>query len=96
MFIGKVVGTIVSTSKVNSLVGKKILIVQPQTAQGKPCGQPVVSIDAIGSGFGERVLVTTGSGAREAFNEAQAIDSAIVAIIDSIEIDLEVEEDDTI
>lgn len=86
MFLAKVVGTVVSTSKDERLVGCKLLLTQRITPEGAPIGEPDVSIDNVGAGNGEIVLVATGSAARLASGRAEGpIDSTIVGIVDVVE-----------
>lgn len=87
MFLAKVVGKIVSTTKDEGLNGKKILIVAPIDMNGVIRDKEMVSIDSVGAGIGDQVLVVTGSVSMYAFEEDRKIpiDSAIVAIIDTIE-----------
>ncbi|WP_432666509.1 EutN/CcmL family microcompartment protein [Wukongibacter baidiensis] len=87
MYIAKIVGMVISTSKDENLVGKKILIVQPVNTKYEPSGNTEVAVDCVGAGAGEYVLVTTGSSARNVFeNSKSPIDRAIVAIIDNIQV----------
>lgn len=45
--------------------GCKLLVVQPRMVDGKPDGEPLVAVDAMGAGVGETVLITSdGRGAR--------------------------------
>ncbi|HEY5181682.1 MAG TPA: EutN/CcmL family microcompartment protein [Dermatophilaceae bacterium] len=86
MFLAKVVGTVVSTSKDERLVGCKLLLTQRITPEGAPIGEPDVSIDNVGAGNGEIVLVATGSAARLASGRAEGpIDATIVGIVDVVE-----------
>lgn len=89
MIVGKIVGHVVSTSKADRLTGKKLLVVQPlDMVSLKPDGKPQVSIDTVGSGVGEIVMVVGGSSARQTESTKDTpTDSAIVGVIDSIEID---------
>ena len=67
MQIASVVGMATTTVKHATLVGAKLLVVQPLAADGKqPDGDPVLAVDQLGAGVGERVLVTSdGRAARE-------------------------------
>lgn len=86
MWVGKVIGTLVATPKDESLTGSKLLIVQPM-AIARGGRQPIVAVDAIGSGTGETVLVVEGSSARHVVgNPSAAVDAAIIGIIDTMEI----------
>ena len=66
MQVGLVVGTTTSTVKHISMHGWKLLIVQPYGVDGRtPDGEPVIAVDALGAGRGERVLLSSdGRGTR--------------------------------
>ena len=89
MIIGKVIGSVVSTSKAEKLQGKKLLIVQPlDMFTIESDGKPVVAIDTVGSGKGEVVMVVSGSSARQTVvTNCTPVDAAIIGIIDQIEIE---------
>ncbi len=60
MIIGKVIGTAVATMKHASMEGCKLLVVQPLMADRRaPDGDPLVVVDGIGAGVGERVVLTS-------------------------------------
>jgi ethanolamine utilization protein EutN len=60
MQLGLVVGTATSTIKHATLRGQKLLVVQPLMADGEsPDGDPQIAVDAVGSGKGERVMITS-------------------------------------
>lgn len=88
MVIGRVRGTVVSTTKSQKLEGLKLLIVVPidlDTFTEK--GQPIVCIDTVGAGEGEVVMCVAGSSARQtAVTENKPADNSIVAIIDHIDL----------
>ncbi|MGM8364981.1 EutN/CcmL family microcompartment protein [Virgibacillus sp. W0181] len=88
MIVAEVVGSVVATSKVEQLTGKKMLVVQPLDMETlKSDGKPLVSIDTVGSGVGEIVMVVGGSSARQTdITKDTPVDSAIVGVIDYIEI----------
>ena len=82
MFIGKVVGSVVSTRKNENLVGNKFMIVETIEGYGDK-KQRIVAVDNVGAGLGEAVLVATGSAARIGCDMEKApVDAAIVGIID--------------
>ena len=90
MLIARVVGSAVSTVKAGKLGGFKLLIVQEVTTNNEPLKEraPFVAVDTVGAGEGELVFVITGSSARYTDQtENVPVDAAIVAIVDSIEID---------
>jgi microcompartment protein CcmK/EutM len=80
-------GTVVSTQKDERLKGKKLLIVKPINLDGTDRDGYLVAVDTVGAGFHERVLVVGGSSARMAEgNKDCPVDSAIVGVIDEIDV----------
>ena len=89
MQIGLVIGTLVSTQKHRKLDGAKLLLVQPLALDGTARGVPLLTIDSVGAGVGEKVLVVIeGRAAGEALRrKAAPVDAAIVGIIDEVTLD---------
>jgi ethanolamine utilization protein EutN len=89
MQIGLVIGTLVSTQKHSKLDGAKLLLVQPLTLDDKPRGVPVLTIDSVGAGVGEKVLIVIeGRAAGDALRKRAApVDAAIIGIIDQVTIE---------
>ena len=84
MQIARVIGTVVSTVKNDSLSGRKILIVQTLDADLKDKGQPMIALDAVGAGVGELVFWCRGKEASFPFKRDETpTDCTIVGIIDS-------------
>lgn len=82
ILIGKVVDSIWSTRKEESLVGLKFMIVE-LLYQGSIEKKFIVAADIIGAGIGEHVLITQGSSARKMKKlENTPIDAIIIGIID--------------
>lgn len=87
MIVAKVVGTVVATRKDPRLVGHKLLIARPMDPRGKPEGTYLVAIDTVDAGFGETVLIVSGSSARMASGMKDCpVDAAIVGIVDSVQV----------
>ncbi|NLI48648.1 MAG: EutN/CcmL family microcompartment protein [Acidobacteria bacterium] len=88
MIIGRVCGTVVATRKDPRLEGKKLLIVERlNPTDGTPRGY-IIAVDTVGAGAGERVLCVSGSSARLSHGmKDHPVDTAIIAIIDSICLD---------
>lgn len=89
MYLGKVIGTVVATSKNENLVGMKFLVVAMLDERLQPVGTTEVAIDSIGAGTGEIVIVCKGTAARNAFDDRTTpipVDSAIVGIVDAVEV----------
>ena len=88
MRLAKVVGQVVATVKEDGLSSFKLLMLQDATGATTPArtsGPVYVAIDLVGAGEGELVLVVSGSGARVSAESAAApVDSAVVAIADSV------------
>ncbi|MCX7013460.1 MAG: EutN/CcmL family microcompartment protein [Candidatus Sumerlaeota bacterium] len=89
MIIGKIVGTVVSTQKDEGLRGFKLLVVRSLDAgTGKLGSSYIIACDAIGAGGDDVVLVVAGSSARmTAQTQNKPVDSAIVAIVDHVEVE---------
>ena len=82
MIIGRVYGSVVSTHKLNSLVGSKFMLVQC-IENGKFIDKYLVAVDGVGAGIGEDVLIVQGSGARAGMKDPNApVDALIVGILD--------------
>ncbi len=66
MQVGTVVGTATSTVKHPSMAGRKLLVVQFYGVDGRtPDGEPVIAVDALGAGVGEKVMLSSdGKGTR--------------------------------
>lgn len=86
MQIGKVVGNVVSTKKVDSLTGYKLMIIDLIRIPSKEAYAEIVAVDKVGAGKGEYVLVTQGSAARNITKSSDTtVDAAIVGIIDTFD-----------
>lgn len=87
MWLGKIVGTVVAPTKDDSLVGAKLLIVQPLNLDGMNTISTQVAVDTVGAGNGETVLVVSGSTAQRLTGKVDsAIDAAIVGIVEDIDL----------
>ena len=83
MIIGRVYGSIVSTHKLETLVGYKFMLVQC-IENGKLIDKCLVAVDGVGAGMGEDVIVAQGSAARVALGKPDTapVDAVIVGILD--------------
>ncbi len=88
MLIGRVIGNVVATRKAPAHEGQKILVVQPLNLDGSDRGDPVVALDAVDAGVGERVLLATeGFSAMTAVGRPNSpIDMAVVGVIDTVDL----------
>jgi ethanolamine utilization protein EutN len=88
MQIGTVIGNVWATRKEDHLTGLKFLFVQPEDPSGLSIDVPFIALDRIGSGIGDRVMVTRGSAAHFVFkDENLPIDAVIIGIVDSIDVE---------
>jgi ethanolamine utilization protein EutN len=84
MQLARVIGTVVSTMKNDSLAGRKLLVVQTIDRNLQSTGKPMVAVDAVGAGVGELVFWCRGKEASFPFKrEDTPTDCTIVGIIDS-------------
>ncbi len=83
MKIGKVIGSIISVSKIEELKPVKLFLVQFTDHKLDLRDDFIVAIDTIGVGKDDFVLITIGSGSRfTKISEPTHTDAAIVARID--------------
>ena len=83
MQLARVLGTVVASQKHESLVGVRLLLIQPQDENGVPDGDAVVAADPLQAGAGELVEWTTGREAALALPVTLSpVDVAIVRIVD--------------
>jgi len=94
MFLAKVTGSVVATQKVASMVGHKLLVVEPyridekDRTQLKSTGRTFVAVDSLGAGLGEFVLIVQGSSARiTPETKHLPIDAAVIGIVDTVHIE---------
>ncbi|MCY4602551.1 MAG: EutN/CcmL family microcompartment protein [Acidobacteria bacterium] len=87
MQLAKIVGTVVATQKDERLVSSKLLVAQPLDANGAARGGQLVAVDTVDAGFGETVLIVSGSSARMAGQlQETPVDAAVVGIVDTVEL----------
>jgi ethanolamine utilization protein EutN/carbon dioxide concentrating mechanism protein CcmL len=87
MTLARVLGTVVSTRKEETMEGLKFLILQQVNLAGEDKGGFVVAADAVGAGVGEIVLYATGSSARQTIaTDKRPCDAVVMAIVDNWEV----------
>jgi len=93
MFIARVTGSLVATQKVASMVGHKLLIVEPYRVDESrrdrlvPTGRTFVVVDTLGAGIDEMVLICQGSSARLTPETGKLpIDAVIIGLIDTVDV----------
>lgn len=86
MKIGKVIGMVWASQKVEELKGCRLYVVQPCNSKGEEEGSPLVVADPqrIG-GFNDMVVYVTSTDATQAFDNGYApVNAAIVQLIDGM------------
>jgi ethanolamine utilization protein EutN len=88
MKLGKVIGNVVCTQKVESFEGVKLLLVQPLNEKLEKKGDPLVACDTVQAGIGDTVFF---EGGREAAlgleNWFNPSDHTIMGIVDEVELE---------
>ena len=88
MKIGKVIGVLWCTQKDENLEGLKLLIVEYLDLESKGTNNFTVAVDTVCAGTGDKVLVVSGSSARQTLmTNKKPVDSTIVGIIDRIDVE---------
>ena len=83
MHFATVIGTVVSTVKVPSWQGYRLLMLQPTDESGTAGGKPLVAIELVSAAPGQRVFYVRGREAATALpNPENPADAAIVGIVD--------------
>jgi len=89
LLLAKVKGNIVSTQKDENLRGHKLLLIKQIDLEGNFIGNSdIISVDLIGAGIGDTVLVTQEGDAVQQIlqNKKAPIHTIIVAIVDQIDV----------
>ena len=86
MYIGKVIGSVVSTIKISHLEDHKLLLVDQLDLEGQETGQYDIAVDVVQAGPGDTVLVIDeGNGARQVLNiDPGAVRAVIVGVVDEV------------
>ncbi len=93
MFVAKVTGSVVSTEKVESMRGQKLLIVEPYRLDSDrdklvTTGRTFVAVDTLGAGNGDYVLIVQGSSARfTPETQKLPVDCVVIGIVDSVNVE---------
>jgi ethanolamine utilization protein EutN len=86
MYIGKVIGTVVSTIKILHLENRKLLLVDQLDLRGKETGYYDIAVDVVQAGPGDTVMVIDeGNGARQVLGiDPGAVRAVIVGVVDEV------------
>jgi ethanolamine utilization protein EutN len=89
MILARVIGNIVATQKNERYANARVMLCQPVSLEGEEIGATLIALDSVDSGVGDTVLVVQeGWGASTAATKeaGAAIDSAIVGVVDYIDL----------
>ena len=93
MFVAKVTGSVVSTQKLDSMVGYKLLVVEPYRLDPQDrqtlvtTGRTFIAVDTLGAGEGDLVLIAQGSSARlTAETKSMPIDTLVIGLVDQVHV----------
>jgi ethanolamine utilization protein EutN len=86
MYIGKVIGTVVATIKIDHLQDRKLLLVDQLDLEGEETGYYDIAVDVVQAGPGDTVMVIDeGNGARQVLGiDPGAVRAVIVGVVDEI------------
>ncbi|MCK5672481.1 MAG: EutN/CcmL family microcompartment protein [Spirochaetales bacterium] len=86
MILAKVLGSIISTVRVDGIEGSGYKIVAPCTPSGVVGDESLVVLDLMGSSPDEFVLVSQGSSVRQTdITKDKPVDAIIMGIVDIVE-----------
>ena len=86
MYIGKVIGTVDATIKIDHLDNRKLLMVDQLDHEGNETGYYDIAVDVVQAGPGDTVLVIDeGNGARQVLGlDPGAVRAVIVGVVDEV------------
>jgi len=88
MKLGRVIGRVVSTQKVESFEGVSLRLVQPLDEKLNYVGDPIVAMDTIQSGTGMLIYFETSKEAgRVLLTTMNPCDASIMGIVDELYVD---------
>ena len=86
MFLARIEGTVVATSKHPTLAGCRFLVARRLEADGAPAEEPNVVVDWLGSARGATVMVSTdGDIARERLGNNTPARMVVVGLVDVVQ-----------
>jgi microcompartment protein CcmK/EutM len=86
MILGKVVGTVVSEKRADQIEAPRYLLIDQCDQQGTRKNDFLVALDMISAGYGEMVLLSQGSAARQTtITDNRPMDAVVIGIVDLID-----------
>ena len=89
MILAKVLGNIVATQKNVRYENARIMLCEQITPEGEATGPTILALDAVDAGVGDTVLIVQegwGASTTATGSPGAAIDSAIVGVVDHIDL----------
>ena len=89
MLLAKVIGNVVATQKNQRYEGARILFCRQITPDGEETDATLLALDSVSAGIGDTVLIVQegwGASTASTGKEGAAIDSAIVGVVDYIDL----------
>ncbi len=89
MILARVVGNIVATKKNERYESARVMLCEQITPEGKATGSTVLALDAVDAGAGDTVLIVQEGWSASTVATGKpgaAIDSAIVGVVDRIDL----------
>lgn len=89
MFLGEILGTVVSPVQIPILNGQKLLLVRTLAPDGRRTGKTRIAIDKAQAGVGDRVLcIDEGNSARGIFKDPEgAVKTVVIGIVDYVDLE---------
>ena len=85
MFLGRVLGTVVASQKVDGLTGVRLYLFEPTNENLQTVGEPMVAVDTVGAREGDIVAWVASREAALACDPwFVPVDAAIVGIMDHV------------
>jgi ethanolamine utilization protein EutN len=86
MFLARIRGTVVATSKHSTLEGCRFLLAQRMEADGSLADEPIAVVDWLGAAGGATVIVSTdGDIARARLGNTTPARMVVVGIVDAVQ-----------
>jgi len=89
MLLAKVLGNIVATQKNQRYESARVMICEQITPAGEATGHTVLALDSVDAGVGDTVLIVQegwGASTTATGKAGAAIDSAIVGVVDHVDL----------
>ena len=89
MILARVLGNVVATQKNQRYEGARVMLCEQVNPEGEGMGTTVLALDSVDSGAGDMVLIVQegwGASTASTGKPGAAIDSAIVGVVDRIDL----------